>query len=153
MGIKAPLGFEDHLPDRLDSGTDDGVRVGDRPTVWRGNEFVTQLIVDQDDRHDGPDPEAGDIAQARSSSRSARPLLPVFPPDESCAPTGPFALELRPSRGLQSPCVKPLHPLSHPDLPGSPPGGRSGPVQGEKPVAGGAADGFEVPIGLHVRTS
>ncbi|MBI2921161.1 MAG: hypothetical protein HYY18_08765 [Planctomycetes bacterium] len=31
----------------LDSGTDDGVKVGDRLTVWRGNEFVTELIVDQ----------------------------------------------------------------------------------------------------------
>lgn len=31
----------------LESGTDDGIKVGDRLTVWRGNEFVTELIVDQ----------------------------------------------------------------------------------------------------------
>lgn len=44
--------------------------------------------------------------------------------------------------------MKRFHPASPADLPGSPPGGRSGQIQGENPAAGGAEGGFEVPIGM-----
>ena len=62
-----------------------------------------------------------------------------------------FALDLRPPRGVEWPFVKRFHPARPDDLPGSPPGGRSGQVQSENRADGGAEGGFEVPIGLKVQ--
>jgi hypothetical protein len=72
----------------------------------------------------------------------------VFPGDEISAPTPLFPLELPPSAGLQRPFLTHSHHADHAELPGSPPGGRSGQFHGEIRAAGGDDGGFEIPIAL-----